>query len=210
MNLFDPKFLYCNPEDFLEGKEVFIGNSREYLIDDVNSDTLREKRLCMLSESQDFPFKAKYDLSTYRYVYYDPLYDIKRAFAEGKTVEYQPKNHVSDIWYVSTEGVVDPEHYFYRIKEEEPKVINEQTLEEKWKEFQEAGLLHFVNEFLHIFGYSIIIEKDEDDNGKVLNVYPKKVNFTGFSEKSNEEAYIKIADFMKNNADRILKEKTND
>ena len=208
MKLFDPKFLYCNPEDFLEGKEVFIGNSREYLIEDVNCDTLQDKNICEFSNSQDYPFKTKNSLSTYRYVYYDPLYDVKRAFAEGKTIEYQPKNHVSDIWYASTEGVVDPEHYFYRIKEEEHKVINEQNLEEKWKEFQNAGLLHFVNEFLHIFGYAIIIDKD--NHGKVLDVYPEKVNYTGFSEKSNEEAYIKIADFMKNNANRILKEKTND
>lgn len=69
-------------------------------------------------------------------------------------------------------------------------------MKKNWKAFRNTGLLYFVNEFLHIFGYAINIEKVDN---KIVDVYPEKVNYTGLSEKSNEEAYIKASQFMKDN-----------
>ena len=67
--------------------------------------------------------------------------------------------------------------------------------EEKWEKFLNTGLLVFVNSFLHIFGWAICIEWDETTK-KAIRIYPAKVNFTGFSEKDNEEAYKKLNDHM--------------
>lgn len=73
---------------------------------------------------------------------------------------------------------------------------------EAWKEFLETGLLWFINMNLHIFGYAIVIEKD--DTGEITNVYPKKVDFTGFSEDTNKRNYEKIKNkfFLKNNNEK--------
>lgn len=39
-----------------------------------------------------------------------------------------------------------------------------------WEEFRKTGLFHFVNAFLHIFGWVIVLAIK--DNGEVAEVYP--------------------------------------
>lgn len=57
---------------------------------------------------------------------------------------------------------------------------------------------------LHTFGSAITCEFDED--GSILNVYPSRVKFRGFGEKNSTEGYIKVSQFMKENAESLLKE----
>lgn len=64
-----------------------------------------------------------------------------------------------------------------------------------WKEFRETGLFHFVNSFLHIFGWVIVV--DVDDDGSVSTVYPARTDFRGFPEESNDRAYARVTEFMK-------------
>lgn len=73
-----------------------------------------------------------------------------------------------------------------------------------WSEFKNSGLLWWINMILHTFGWAIVLEKKE--NGEILNVYPARVKFRGFSEKNNTEGYIKVSQFLKDNADELLKE----
>ena len=47
-----------------------------------------------------------------------------------------------------------------------------------WNEFRSTGLLVFVNTFLHIFGWAIVVELGDD--GKET-VYPYRTRFRGFS-----------------------------
>ena len=75
---------------------------------------------------------------------------------------------------------------------------------EKWEKFRETGLFLFVNAFLQIFGWSIIIKSDKETGE--FNVYPERVDYRGFPEESNTKAYIKLSKFMKENADELLKE----
>ena len=72
-----------------------------------------------------------------------------------------------------------------------------------WKEFRDSGLLWFINTILHTFGWSIVIEMD---GGEVINVYPARVKFRGFNEKSNTEGYRKISKYLKENIDELEKE----
>lgn len=76
--------------------------------------------------------------------------------------------------------------------------------EKDWKEFRDSGMLWWVNMILHTFGWSLVCEISDD--GEILNVYPARVKFRGFDEKSNTDGYIKVSKFMKENAEELLEE----
>jgi hypothetical protein len=75
--------------------------------------------------------------------------------------------------------------------------MSEKTeIEEKtWEEFRETGLFAFVNAFLHIFGWCIIIVYGEDNT--IHRIYPAKTNYRRFNENSMEKAYKSIDKFIK-------------
>jgi len=75
--------------------------------------------------------------------------------------------------------------------------------EKSWDEFCGYGFLRFVNTFLHIFGWAIVLNRE---NGVVTKVYPARVPFRGFAEKDMTRGYIQIAKFMEENASEIRKE----
>jgi len=73
-----------------------------------------------------------------------------------------------------------------------------------WKEFRQSGFLWWINMILHTFGWAIVYESDQ--NEEITSVYPARVKFRGFEEKSNTEGYIKVSEYMKSNVDELLKE----
>ena len=73
-----------------------------------------------------------------------------------------------------------------------------------WKEFREAGFLWWINMILHTFGWAICVELD--DNGDIIDAYPSRVKFRGFEGENNSKGYIKVSQYMKENADVLLKE----
>lgn len=76
--------------------------------------------------------------------------------------------------------------------------------EKSWEEFRDSGLLFITNQFLHIFGYALVYEFD--DNEEISKVYPARVKFRGFGGKQIEEGYQKISKYMKENAVELEKE----
>ena len=76
--------------------------------------------------------------------------------------------------------------------------------EKSWKEFQESGMLWMANTILQVFGWSIAI--DQDENGNIISVCPARVEYRGFTHETNTKGYIKTANYMKENAEEILKE----
>ena len=76
--------------------------------------------------------------------------------------------------------------------------------EKSWKEFRDSGLLWWVNKSLHLFGWSIVFELD--GIGKINRVFPARVKFRGFGEDINTEGYIKLSDYLKENAEQLSKE----
>ena len=72
-----------------------------------------------------------------------------------------------------------------------------------WDEFRNSGLLWFINTILHTFGWAIVFEIEDE---KVTNVYPARVKFRGFDEKSNTEGYSKISMYLDENSKELLKE----
>ena len=77
--------------------------------------------------------------------------------------------------------------------------------QEKWKEFRNSGLLWFINTILHTFGWAIVFEINKESNS-IINVYPSRVKFKGFNEKSNDEGYIKVTKYLKENVNELYKE----
>lgn len=73
-----------------------------------------------------------------------------------------------------------------------------------WKEFKETGLLLYINQVLHVFGWAIVFEQDEDSN--VIKCYPARVKFRGFDNSKVRESYTKISKFMNKNSEELLEE----
>jgi hypothetical protein len=73
-----------------------------------------------------------------------------------------------------------------------------------WKEFRKCGLLWWVNMILHTFGWAIVC--NIDDEGNIIEVYPARVKFRGFSEEGNTEGYMKVTDYLNKESSRLLEE----
>ena len=73
-----------------------------------------------------------------------------------------------------------------------------------WEEFRNNGLLFMTNQFLHVFGYALAYNFNEE--GDVEEVYPVRTRFRGFGNKEIEEGYKKISKYMKDNANELEKE----
>ena len=82
--------------------------------------------------------------------------------------------------------------------------MSKMLTKKSWKEFKDSGLLFVVNQFLHIFGYAIVFEYN--DNNEIIKVYPARTKFRGFGEKQIAEGYKNISKYMKDNSEELLKE----
>lgn len=72
-----------------------------------------------------------------------------------------------------------------------------------WEEFRSCGLLWFVNTILHVFGWAICFDIQE---GKVVDVFPARVKFRGFSEETQSKGYINLSEYLKENIDELTEE----
>lgn len=72
-----------------------------------------------------------------------------------------------------------------------------------WEEFRSCGLLWFVNTILHTFGWAICFDIQE---GKLVDVFPARVKFRGFSEEAQSKGYINLSEYLKENIDELTEE----
>ena len=77
-----------------------------------------------------------------------------------------------------------------------------------WEEFRESGLFWFINSILHVFGWAIVIQIDNDN--KDTDVYPSRVQFSGFNENANTRGYKKVTEYLKENIDDLLEDMKDD
>jgi len=85
------------------------------------------------------------------------------------------------------------------------KLMSEKMITEKtWDDFHSAGLLWLVNSFLHVFGWAIVFETEEQEGVDVItSVYTK---FRGFSKDTNNLGFKKVTEYMAMNSEELLKE----
>ena len=72
-----------------------------------------------------------------------------------------------------------------------------------WIDFKKTGLLWFINTILHAFGWAIIVEME---GREIKDIYPARIKFRGFNEKSNIEGYQKLSKYMKDKGKDLYEE----
>lgn len=92
VKLFDKRFVHFMWNDELEGKECFVADNINSLIERVEKGASIYK--VRWSRDNGMPFESD-DLVRYRFAYYDENYSIKKAFNEGETIQYQLVDGVS-------------------------------------------------------------------------------------------------------------------
>lgn len=118
MELFDKKFVYLEWDDVLQGKKVFVGDTLPELRRYVEGKNTTFK--CGVEKdnsNSDYPFFSSDRYIYYAFAYYDPNYECKVAYAQGKAI--QCRAHDYDYW----EDCDIPswlENSNYRVKPEGP------------------------------------------------------------------------------------------
>lgn len=101
MELFDKKFVYFMWDDELEGKKCFVSDDICSLKVCVENNTHAGIRYVIVSESdnESYPFAAGIDedhKEIFRFAYYDPNYEARVAFNNGKRIQF--KSHINNEW----------------------------------------------------------------------------------------------------------------
>lgn len=95
-NIFDKQFVYFMWDDSLKGKKCFVADEVDLLEQRVENNAIDSfYTVKSHSTSLHYPFcidlskqNAEYDnTADYRFVYYDPLYDIKWAWKQGACIQ---------------------------------------------------------------------------------------------------------------------------
>lgn len=69
-------------------------------------------------------------------------------------------------------------------------------------------MLWFTNRLLHIFGWAIVVSVD--DAGSIIDAYPARVRFRGFSEKIEANGFEKVSAFLNQESQNLLDESRDD
>ena len=83
---FENKFVHFCWDEKLKGKQCFVADGMEDLRKDFEHGYLKTVESYY---AEDYPFKA--EPGFYRFAYYDPNYDCKIAYNEGKTIQGRTK-----------------------------------------------------------------------------------------------------------------------
>ena len=127
MELIDKKFVHFMWDDKLEEKEGFFADDICELTNCVLGGNFHFAKV-RKSLSPAFPFKDTNN-NDWLFFYYDPNYEVKKAYAEGKQIQYKFPN-VAEWDNVNDADMTDikitglswfDDNCEYRIKPEEPK-----------------------------------------------------------------------------------------
>lgn len=73
-----------------------------------------------------------------------------------------------------------------------------------WDEFRDSGLAWFINQTLHVFGWTICFVTD--DAGKAISCHPARTMYRGFTDADQEEGYVKVTHYLKENIQELDEE----
>lgn len=76
--------------------------------------------------------------------------------------------------------------------------------EASWEEFREAGLLWWLNRSLHLFGWCIVCEIEE--NGQVSRVFPARTCYRGFAAEDEADGFRRLTEHVNAERERLLSE----
>lgn len=125
--IFDQKFVHFIWDDSLEGKDGFFATdiaTLEVAVEDNNSSTFGDSIYGTLSRgAKKLPFHSDLKNKDWLFFYYDPNYDVKLAWKQGKMVQYKS---VNGNWYDAKYPSWDDDTK-YRVKPEK-----------KWRPFKDV------------------------------------------------------------------------
>lgn len=88
MELYNKEFIYFEWEDKLKGKKGFFANTINELKSKIESGF--ELLECHFSNNQTgFHFSNSISNSAYQFFYYDPYYEFRKAYLEGKLLQFK-------------------------------------------------------------------------------------------------------------------------
>lgn len=111
MPKFENKFVHFDWSDSLRGKKVFYGDNLLTLENDALSGNTNLMAIVEGGYDKVTPFIVNDDY--WKFVYYDPNYEVKLAYDEGKTIQY--KSLIDGQWETITSPDWDSK-YEYRVK----------------------------------------------------------------------------------------------
>jgi len=79
-------------------------------------------------------------------------------------------------------------------------MVEEKTIED----FRKTGLLWFINTTLHGFGWAIVVTESRDYSSP--RMFPARVKFRGFDEKTIDEGYSKVTQYLHENGQELAEE----
>jgi hypothetical protein len=130
--------------------------------------------------------------------YFDEFWDID-AFVCSSMEEC--KKEAGEYWEKRIMEVVEDGY-----KANKGVIMAKEYIERRdWKELKDSGLLWFVNRTLHLFGYAIVFDVD-DETKEIKEVYFARCKFRGFSEKSDTKGFKNMYKYLKDNLDTIEKD----
>ena len=96
--LYNKKFVYFEWDDELKEKDVFLADTIFELRNYVNCG--KDKYKCQYSNNPTgFHFSKPDSRHAYQFCYYDPNYEAKKAFMDGKTILGHFKDKPHDEWF---------------------------------------------------------------------------------------------------------------
>jgi hypothetical protein len=114
--VFNQKFVHFMWDDSLEGKMGIVADNIDTLEQIVEYSGDIKKFALHKSGSDRQPFFYGDGTDAWRFAYYDPLYEYKRAWLEGKKVQYMTTINVKNGWADITEDWAWSLDTQYRIK----------------------------------------------------------------------------------------------
>ncbi len=100
--------------------------------------------------------------------------------------------------------IIPPEVLTKMEKKDKEEDQKQMVFKKDWKEFRDSGLLWWINTMLHMFGWAIVVQMEDD--GTISDAYPARVKFRGFGEESITNGYRNVTKFLKENIDELQKE----
>jgi hypothetical protein len=88
----------------------------------------------------------------------------------------------------------------------EPEPMTERCT---WREFQQSGLLWWINRSLHLFGWAIALEVGEDEQ-TILEAYPVRCKFRGFDTGCESQGFRRLTRHILKNSGRLLEDAARD
>ena len=95
VKLFDKRFVHFMWDDELKGKKVFLSNDIDNLRGIVEKGTECDLHSVISSGDESAPFESANGVFVWQFAYYDPNYEVKKAFNEGKTIQFK---FINGVW----------------------------------------------------------------------------------------------------------------